>query len=408
MNVLLIASRYYPIFNKENRGAIEKLDRIYLEYNEKTNDHFTIYSPKIAADNYDHPNLTNSTFRIIDKTTIRYKIPQYYHALKRRILRQPNSELYIRIIARDIIKRGEQNKYDLIIFENGVQDIPVFRKITKTKTRIALHLHTDYLNQETKNKKEIMDSVDEVWPVSKFLAQQVNKIKKIKTIVIPNAVDMNRVKINKNIVKKLSNEFGAGDNKIFIFAGRLLKIKGIAQLIEAFNKYNSNEPKSKLLIAGSTEKNLEGIEIGRILKKACSNNQNIVCLGYLDPRDLINYRAIADCQIVPSICEEAFGLVILEAMLANIKIIASRVGGIPEVGEDRIIYVNRDKIVKDLVKSMKAIEKVKKLPDQYYEEQIKKYTMDNYCQNVYDAIHEKSIIAKEPNGMAKKRHDNKY
>ena len=79
MNILLISPRYYPIFNKENRGAIEKLEQIYLKYNENTGDRFTVYSPKIAKDDYDHPNLNRSVFRIIDKTS--FKLPAINNSL---------------------------------------------------------------------------------------------------------------------------------------------------------------------------------------------------------------------------------------------------------------------------------------------------------------------------------------
>lgn len=389
MNILLISSRYYPVFNKDNRGAIEKLVRIYLKYNENTDDHFTIYSPKIAADNFDNPELKNSEFRIVDKTTVRYKVAQYYHALKRRILRRPNSELYIKIIARDIIRRGEQNKYDLIIFENGEQDIPVFKRITKTNTRIALHLHNDYLNQDTKNSKIIMDSVDEVWAVSGFIARRVDKIKRNKTLVIANAIDFEGAKTDEKLIKRLARKYDVEKNKVFIFVGRILRVKGILQLVEAFDKYNIDEPNSKLLIVGSTENGFEGIMLRRALKKACMENCNIIHLGYLRPDELVNYEAISDCQIIPSMWEEAFGLVVLEAMYANLKIIASRSGGIPEVGGDRITYVNREQIVTELIDSMKKIKKDDKLPDRYYGKQLKKYTIKKYCQNFYGAIHER-------------------
>lgn len=387
MNVLLISLRYYPIFNKGNHGAVEKLEQIYLKYNEKTNDHFTVYSPKIAPDDYDHPGLKKSDFRIIDLTTTVYKLKKYLYAIRRIMLRKKNNEMYIRTIAKDIIKRKEQNKYDLIIFENGEQDIPVFKRITKTSTPIVLHLHTNYVNQQTKDSKKVIDSVNEIWVVSNFLAKQINKVRKTKTLTIPNTIDMENIKQDTNRIKEISKQFDSDNNKIFIFVGRILEFKGILQLLEAFDRYNSKEQNSKLLIAGTTENNSKGKKLKNRIEEYCLKNKNIQWLGYVEPADLINYETVADCQVIPSMCEEAFGLVVLEAMNANLKIIASNVGGISEVGEDRIMYVNRDNIVNDLIKSMEKIDKTKKLPSNYYRDLLAKYTVETYCQNIYSAIH---------------------
>ena len=145
MKILLIAPRYMPIFNKEKKGAVEKLIKIYLYHNESVGDSITVYSPKVAKDDYDGPFLKHVTFRNIDQTTNKYKVLRIIYGFKKRCLRLLNNECYIRTIAKDIVRRNEQNNYDLIIFENGEQDIPIFKQITKTRKRIVLHLHNDYI-----------------------------------------------------------------------------------------------------------------------------------------------------------------------------------------------------------------------------------------------------------------------
>ena len=141
-DILLVHNRCLPIYNKHNRGAIEKLERIYFEYNEHKNDSIMVYSPKIAKDNFDVKKLKNTHFRNIDLTTVRSKIMRFYYAIKRRVLGRNCNEFYIREVIKDIKKRGEENKYDLIIFENEEDSIVLFRKKTKTNTHIVLHLQT--------------------------------------------------------------------------------------------------------------------------------------------------------------------------------------------------------------------------------------------------------------------------
>ena len=57
-------------------------------------------------------------------------------------------------------------------------------------------------------------------------------------------------------------------------------------------------------------------------------------LGIVSPDALPSYYAAADVFVLPSICEEAFGLVILEAFAAGIPVIGTRSGGVPELVED--------------------------------------------------------------------------
>ena len=403
MNILLIAPKYFPIFNKDDRGAIEKLEQFYLRHNEIVGNTFTVYSPKTKND-HDHPNTKCSYFRNVNQTSVTYKLRSYIYALKRRIVGSSNNECYIRTIAKDIIKRNEQDHYDLIIFENGEQNIPVFKKLTKTSTKIILHLHTDYVNVERKQSRDIIKSCDEIWVVSDFLSRRVNAVEKINTIIIPNAIDFKKNKIDKEKIALLKKQYNSDSNKIFLYVGRLLKSKGVPQLIEAFDKYNQKNKDSKLLIIGDTDGGKEGRDIKKIINIAVAKNKNIQYLGFIKPDNLPNYQAIADCQIIPSIWEEAFGLVVLEAMAAGLKIIASKSGGIPEIGRNTITYVDRDDIVNQLVGAMENITKGKK----DYSHILKEYSKEKYLSLIEHNI----AKSRTPKGkqvlIANQSHTNNY
>ena len=386
MKILLIAPRYLPIFNTEEKGAIEKLERIYLKYNETKDDSFIVYSPKTCRENFEQTKLNRTVFRIVDQTTIKYKIIKKVFAIKKRLMRSTNNENYIRCIAKDLLKRGEQNAYDLIIFENGERDIPVFKKITKTKTRIALHLHNDYINVDCDDSKKIINACDEIWVVSKFLAERTGDVEKQKTVVIGNTIESKKPVVNKKKVELLSKKYMTEKNVVFLYVGRIIKNKGINELLSAFDYYNKKiNNNSKLILIGATEKSKEGKKISDSVKMAITKNKNIDYVGYLKPDDIINYQAISKCQIVPSICNESFGLVLLEAMRMHLAIIATRIGGIPEVGRNKIAYVEKDEIVKGLIERMSTIDLNK---NREYECILEKYSEENFCKNVYRAIHD--------------------
>jgi glycosyltransferase involved in cell wall biosynthesis len=57
-------------------------------------------------------------------------------------------------------------------------------------------------------------------------------------------------------------------------------------------------------------------------------------LGIVPPSDIDAYYAASDVFVLPSMFQETFGLVLLEAFSAGLPVIAFRSGGIPELVED--------------------------------------------------------------------------
>jgi glycosyltransferase involved in cell wall biosynthesis len=61
---------------------------------------------------------------------------------------------------------------------------------------------------------------------------------------------------------------------------------------------------------------------------------NFLCLGERD--DVAPLLASSSVAVVPSTWEEAFGLTVVEAMAAGVPVVATRVGGIPEIVRDGV------------------------------------------------------------------------
>jgi glycosyltransferase involved in cell wall biosynthesis len=57
-------------------------------------------------------------------------------------------------------------------------------------------------------------------------------------------------------------------------------------------------------------------------------------LGIVPPSEIDAYYAASDIFVLPSMFQETFGLVLLEAFSAGLPVIAFRSGGIPELVED--------------------------------------------------------------------------
>jgi glycosyltransferase involved in cell wall biosynthesis len=108
----------------------------------------------------------------------------------------------------------------------------------------------------------------------------------------------------------------------FLFVGRLEKIKGLQDVFPAMDRY----PDADLLILG------DGDYAGE-LKRLAAGRQNIQFLGRKSPDELNAYYRGALGLIVPSICYETFGIILIESFRLGTPVIARRLGPFPEIVE---------------------------------------------------------------------------
>ncbi|MGB7210125.1 MAG: glycosyltransferase family 4 protein [Pyrinomonadaceae bacterium] len=109
----------------------------------------------------------------------------------------------------------------------------------------------------------------------------------------------------------------------FLFVGRLEYIKGVHNLIEVFKKNVEYD----LLLAGDGAYR----ETLEVQAKEC---QNIMFLGRLSQDDLADVYRSALAVIVPSICYETFGIILIEAFSYKTPVIVNDLGALPEVVDD--------------------------------------------------------------------------
>lgn len=121
-----------------------------------------------------------------------------------------------------------------------------------------------------------------------------------------------------------------------MYVGRLTPDKGVHVLIEAFAVLLRRCPGARLTIVGSSffaDAPRTGYEAG-LAASAAAMSDTIEFTGFVPHAQLKHLYAKADVVVVPSVWQEPSGLVVLEAMSARTCVIASRVGGIPELIAD--------------------------------------------------------------------------
>ena len=134
----------------------------------------------------------------------------------------------------------------------------------------------------------------------------------------------------------------------FLVVGRLEKLKGFQILIPVFACY----PEAELWIVGT------GSCEGELRRLARGQNR-VRFLGRKSSRELKKLYRNAQALIVPSLCYETFGLVILEAFAQETPVIARDLGSLPELIEGSgggFLYSSEEEL-------RAAMERVQKQPD---------------------------------------------
>ncbi len=126
----------------------------------------------------------------------------------------------------------------------------------------------------------------------------------------------------------------------FIYAGMLIYLKGVQYLIKAMGEVHQKYPQVKLVIAGkgAEEDNL------RSLANELAISEQLRFVGHLEQQILARYIKNSLALILPSLTE-GLPRVIIEAHLLGRPVIASRVGGIPDLitdGETGILVDPKD------------------------------------------------------------------
>lgn len=144
------------------------------------------------------------------------------------------------------------------------------------------------------------------------------------------------------------------DYKYLVFSGRIIREKGICELIQAFHRFTDEFPNTnyRLLVVGWF--NSKGFQ--KEVEQLVGANPNIIFLGYF--KDVRNILNVTDCLILPSYYSEGVPRALTEALSMEIPVITTRNKGCMETCNLRNGYLVDPKSVNEL---LEAIEKFSKL-----------------------------------------------
>lgn len=137
--------------------------------------------------------------------------------------------------------------------------------------------------------------------------------------------------------------------RTFVVVARLIKEKGVRELIEAFAIVSPFRPGYCLTVIGTGP---EEANLKRLTTELCLANK-VRFLGALNPPEVAKVLNNSRIMCVPSMWEEVFGIVALEGLGCGIPVIATAVSGLVDAHHGFGILVDpADKVVEKLADAM--------------------------------------------------------
>ena len=398
IKIAIIAPAILPIPAVKG-GAIETLTTYLIEENERNpRIDFTVFSPfseeaQVVSRKYNYTRI-----EFVDFSSYAKKLDDFCCLWIRRLTLK--SFTPVSYFMRKVNKCFKDADFDYILLEgNYFQMIQISKRY---KDRCILHLHTDCIHRETYRAKETLESFRNIFVISKFLGNSIltvsdkieSKIKLLKNTVNQNYFS---VQSTDEFRKSFRKKYGISDDEVvLIFCGRLDPGKGIRELLLAVK----DVPNCRLVVVGaswfSSDKQTNFV---RELKDISGIIEDrVIYTGYVPHEKVGLYYSVGDIGVFPSTCNEAAGLVIIEAMAVGLPVITTNKGGIPEyTTSDSCILLEVNKLLVNNLKiaitrllgdselrlkmSRAALENAKKYNTQVY--------FDNFCELIDSCQSEK-------------------
>ncbi len=288
-----------------------------------------------------------------------------------------------------------KNNYDKIVAANFGYD-EAFRlldgKIDKSKLYIYIHYH--YLATEN-----IKYNFSKVLAVSDYINQEWLRTcapAKYQSYTVRNCVKTERFARKSSVQDRneLRAKLGLSDDDFVVsYTGRISQEKGVLELLQAIAKCNLE--KVKLLLVGSTyfatdRKSEYEKEVEKLLE---SIGDKVVKTGYVANEELYRYYQISDVQVMPSLCEEACGLVAIEGMLSGVPLIVTNSGGLVEYVDPECAVIldkeDKEKLITDIAHSIETLyndPNARKKMSEHGMERGKMFNPKRYYDEFIDAV----------------------
>lgn len=352
MKIAFITSGRLPIPATKG-GAVETKIDYTLAYNAEHNLHdITVYSVKPDV-SFCRPQTKNNHYIHIKNQSLWFKIGRkLYNIFHNKYYYDSYIDYFLYLCLRDL----RHHQYDVIIAANRPGYVEKIAKTTNSP--IILQLNNDFLNPDSKGASTIKANCAGIITCSNYINGRASSVpcnKKVPVFTVHNGIDITRF-VNANPIDRKVLGLKE-DDYIVIYSGRIIKEKGVLELIRAIKSLNDIN-NLRLLIVGASfygQDKAPSPYIQELQNEAMDIKDKVIFTGYIDYADMPSYLKAANLAVLPSMWDEPFGLTILEAMAAALPLITTRGGGIPEICEGAAVLLERENIVHDIAKAIRFL-----------------------------------------------------
>ncbi len=211
-------------------------------------------------------------------------------------------------------------------------NIPIVATIHATEAGRNSGIHDEAQRYINDTEWMLTYEASEVIVNSNFMKSELQRLFGLpyeKINVVANGVNLNLFSgIERDY--DFRRRYAMDNEKIILFMGRLVYEKGIQHLIAAMPKILAGYNDAKLVVAG------QGGMMDELKAQAryLGIENKVYFAGYMNGKDVQKMYKAADISVFPS-TYEPFGIVALEAMLAENPVVVSDIGGLNEIVEHR-------------------------------------------------------------------------
>lgn len=296
----------------------------------------------------------------------------------------------------------KKNDFDKVVFENQMASlwaIKLFNNKKRYENKYYFHVHNH--PERYAHCESIACDSSKIIAVSQFIGnafvskinlKDINKLSILKNCVDANL--FNEAYVALDDITEYKKKYHLEGNKIILFTGRLIPGKGVKELIEAYKLIKTDY--TKLVIVGSFNFNTDTASEYEVELANCISDdikENVIFTGYIEHNQLPIIYKMADVVVLPSTCEDAAPLTVIETLTMHRPLITTTMGGISEYADSScsILLENNDDLIINMAKAIDYLldnDQIKKEFSSNAKIKTKDCNLENYYDNFVDILME--------------------
>lgn len=238
--------------------------------------------------------------------------------LKRRIHLQKKWKPVLKAL--ESILKDDNDKYVVQIVDNYGLGIAINDFLEHNNLRKNCYVLFFYHGYKVFANESLYSKVDEVVLLThKSYREVLNNANVFPCYfsILHNGIDTSKFYSASSLQKdKLKKQFDVQDKKIFLWCSQDRPKKGLDFILNVWKVLGEKVEDCELFIVGATR---------------IKEENGVRFLGQIPNDELPKYYQIADVYLFPTLCQEGFGMSLIEALHCGCYCIASSLGGVPEV-----------------------------------------------------------------------------